>query len=87
MSIQKLAPTKHHTTETLPRSILKTVSYRVLILILDFSSIYIFTGQIKIALSFTLASNVYSTVVFFFHERIWDKIKWGRIIYKKINGV
>ncbi len=83
--IEKLLPETHHATETLSRSILKTVTYRVIILILDFTSIYIFTGQIKVALGFMIVSNIYSTVGFFFHERIWDKIKWGKIIYKKTD--
>ena len=81
--IEKLLPDTHHAEETLRRSVVKTVSYRVVILILDFASIYIFTRQIKVALSFMIVSNIYTTLVYFFHERIWDKIKWGKIIYKK----
>lgn len=83
--IEKLLPETHHATETLPRSIVKTISYRVVILILDFVSIYLFTGQLKVALGFMIVSNIYTTLGYFFHERIWDKIKWGKIIYKKIE--
>lgn len=75
----------HHVTETLRRSIAKTVSYRVVILILDFIAIYLFTGQIKIAFGFMLVSNICMTLGYFFHERIWDKIKWGKLIFKKIE--
>ena len=82
--IEKLLPEIHHATETLSRSIVKTISYRVIILILDFISIYIFTGQVKVALGFMIVSNIYSTLGFFIHERVWDKIKWGKIIYKKV---
>jgi uncharacterized membrane protein len=64
--------------ETLQRSIVKTISYRVVILTLDFVSIYLFTGQIKVAFSFMIISNIYTTIGYFFHERIWDKIKWGK---------
>jgi len=81
--IEKLLPEKHHATETLRRTIFKTISYRVVILILDFTSIYIFTGQTKVALGFMIVSNIYTTVGYFLHERIWDKIKWGKIAYKK----
>ena len=84
--IEKLFPNTHHATETLKRSVIKTVSYRVVILILDFVSIYLFTGQIKVALGFMLVSNVYTTLAYFFHERIWDKIKWGKLIYRKTNA-
>ena len=84
--IEKLHPEKHHAIETLYRSIVKTVSYRVVILMLDFVAIYLFTGKIKIALGFMIVSNVYTTLGYFLHERIWDKIKWGKIIYKKVDG-
>ncbi|MBN9482606.1 MAG: hypothetical protein BGO70_07020 [Bacteroidetes bacterium 43-93] len=81
--IEKLLPQTHHATETLSRSIVKTLSYRVVILILDFTSIYLFTGKVKIAFGFMLVSNIYTTIGYFVHERIWDKIKWGKIIYRK----
>ena len=83
--IEKLLPGTHHAEETLRRSIAKTVSYRGVILILDFLSIYLFTGKVKVAFGFMLVSNVYTTVGYFFHERIWDKVKWGKIIYKKTS--
>ncbi|MDD5406817.1 MAG: DUF2061 domain-containing protein [Sulfurovaceae bacterium] len=83
--IEKLLPNTHNTTETLQRSIFKTISYRVVILIFDFISIYLFTGQIKVAFGFMIVSNIYTTFGYFFHERIWDKIKWGKIIYKKTD--
>ena len=83
--IEKLLPTVHRGDETLRRSIVKTVSYRVVILTLDFTCIYLFTGQIKVALGFMLVSNIYTSLGYFFHERIWDKIKWGKLIYKKTD--
>ena len=64
--------------DTLRRSITKTISYRVIILILDFVSIYLFTGKLKVALGFMIVSNIYTTLGYFLHERIWDRIKWGK---------
>ena len=71
----------HQGIETISRSILKTVSYRITIVILDFVCIYLFTGKMKVALGFTIVSNLYTTVFYFLHERIWDKIKWGKKVY------
>ncbi len=82
--IEKLIPATQHSEETLKRSVVKTISYRVVILILDFVCIYLFTGQIKVAVGFMLVSNIYTTIGYFIHERIWGKIKWGKLIYK--NG-
>jgi len=81
--IEKFIPSKKQPQETLRRSVVKTISYRVVILILDFATIYLFTGKIKVALGFTIVSNVYTTICYFFHERVWDKITWGKIAYKK----
>lgn len=85
--MEKLPPDRHRAEETLQRSIVKTISYRIIILILDFVSIYLFTGKVKIAIGFMIVSNVYTTLGYFFHERIWDKIKWGKIIYRKTNQI
>ena len=76
---KKLVPYKSRSGETWSRSIVKTISYRLIILILDFVSIYLFTGQIKVAFGFMVVSNIYTTIGYFFHERIWDKIKWGKL--------
>lgn len=73
----------HHSKETLGRSVAKTVSYRILILILDFTTIYLFTHKVEIAFSFMIVSNIYTTLGYFFHERLWDRIHWGKRIYKK----
>lgn len=75
----------HKVSETISRSVIKTVSYRITIVILDFICIYLFTGKVKIAIGFTIVSNVYTTVFYYLHERIWDKIKWGKRIFVKTN--
>jgi adenylylsulfate kinase len=84
-AIVKLLSDTRQTKQTLRRSIAKTISYRVFVLICDFIFIYLFTGQIKIALGFMIVSNTYATVGYYFHERIWNKIKWGKISHKKTD--
>jgi adenylylsulfate kinase len=85
--IEQLLPNTHRTEETLQRSVVKTVTYRIIILILDFICIYLFTGQIKVAVGFMIVSNIYTTVGYFLHERIWDKIKWGKEVYKSVDSI
>lgn len=83
--VEKLFTVRSNSEETIRRSIVKTLSYRIAILILDFVSIYAFTRQIKIAVGFMIVSNIYTTLAYFFHERIWDKVKWGKINVKNSN--
>jgi uncharacterized membrane protein len=73
--IEKLFPVAHHSEETFCRFIIKTISYRVAILIMGFVAIYLFTDKIKVAPGFMIVSNIYTQIRYFFHERIWDKIK------------
>jgi uncharacterized membrane protein len=63
--------------ESRKRSVVKAVSYRVLIVVLDFTVVYLLTGRMSAALGFMLVSNVYTTVAYFVHERVWTRIHWG----------
>jgi uncharacterized membrane protein len=65
-------------TETKLRSIVKTITYRLFILTLDFTVIYWLTKRIEIAFGFMLVSNFYTTIAYYFHERIWNKINWRK---------
>ena len=60
------------------RSLTKAITYRIVILVLDFTSIYLLTGKVEVALGFMLLSNIYTSIAYFFHERIWNRIKWGK---------
>jgi len=64
----------HRTTK---RSLVKAFTYRVVIVVLDFSVIYVLTRRVDVALGFMIISNIYTTVAYFLHERIWNKIRWG----------
>lgn len=60
------------------RSLAKAVTYRAVVMIADATAIYLFTGKWTIALGFMFASNVYTTMLYFLHERAWAHIRWGR---------
>ncbi len=76
----------HHADETLARSIVKTLSYRGVVLALDFATIYLFTRKLSVAVGFTLVSNAYTTAAYLVHERVWDRVKWGRRIFLRDSG-
>jgi uncharacterized membrane protein len=40
--------------------------------------VYLFTGRIEIALGFVVVSTLYTTVLYLVHERLWDRVTWGR---------
>ncbi|MGT2509107.1 DUF2061 domain-containing protein [Cupriavidus basilensis] len=59
------------------RSAVKAITYRVLIMCLDFVTIYLLTGTFHTALGFMVVSNVYTSIGYLLHERFWARIKWG----------
>jgi len=59
------------------QSLVKALTYRVLIVILDFMTIHLMTRRIRIAIGFAIVSNIYTTLAYFAHERLWARIKWG----------
>ncbi len=64
-------------TATRKRSLVKALTYRVTIVCLDFLVVYILTKKTDVALGFMIVSNIYTSVGYFVHERIWARIKWG----------
>ncbi|CAB3741987.1 hypothetical protein LMG22037_06550 [Paraburkholderia phenoliruptrix] len=59
------------------RSVVKAITYRVLIMCLDFVTIYLFTGTTHVAIAFMIVSNVYTSIGYLAHERIWARVGWG----------
>jgi len=66
------------TVVTRKRSLTKAITYRVAIVILDFTTIYLLTSRLEISLGFTIVSNIYTSVAYYLHERLWNKTDWGR---------
>ena len=62
---------------TTKRSLVKAFTYRIVIIILDFSVIYLLTHRVDVAVGFMIISNIYTTAAYFLHERIWNRIRWG----------
>ena len=81
--IERLLPHTHRAKDKPERTILKIFTYRLFIIILDFTIIYFFTKQIKVAIGFLIISNVYTSIAYYLHECYWNNVKWGRLIYKK----
>jgi uncharacterized membrane protein len=62
---------------TRKRSVVKAITYRGVIVVLDFVVIYLLTGKVATAAGFMIISNIYTTVAYFLHERVWSGLKWG----------
>lgn len=64
------------------RSLVKAVSYRITGTITTFLISLLVTGEIKFALSIMGVDFLSKIAIFYFHERMWNNIKFGKITEK-----
>ena len=60
------------------RSIAKTVGFQSLIILADLVVIYLITHKTPITIEIIILSNVASGIIYFVHERFWNRVHWGR---------
>lgn len=69
---------KDKTSESPKRSIVKSISWRVVGTLDTIIISWIVTGTLSLAFSIGTIELVTKMVLYFFHERIWNTIKWGK---------
>jgi uncharacterized membrane protein len=60
------------------RSIVKTISWRVTGSSATFLIAYLLTGNFAIAGVIGVTQIITNTILYYFHERIWNRIQWGQ---------
>jgi len=68
--------------ETNTRSIVKGISWRVVATTTTVIIVYLFFGRLDLAIAAGLLESGFKIVLYWGHERIWFKIRWGK---KKIE--
>jgi len=66
-------------SDTNKRSLVKTVSWRLTGSGATFIISYLILGNIQTSGSIALIQLVANTLLYFLHERVWNKIKWGQL--------
>jgi uncharacterized membrane protein len=64
--------------ENAKRSLIKSITFRVLVIISDFIIIMLITRRYDVALAVIIFSNLASATLYYFHERAWNRVKWGK---------
>ncbi|MAU17298.1 MAG: hypothetical protein CMH46_17365 [Muricauda sp.] len=75
---QQSTYTKDNTSESPKRSIVKSISWRIVGTLDTIIISWLVTGTLSLAFSIGLVELVTKMVLYFFHERIWNAIKWGK---------
>ena len=64
--------------ETKKRSILKAISWRTWATVTTAALVFIFTGKFALAVTIGLLEVFAKMALYFFHERLWQKISYGK---------
>ncbi len=60
------------------RSLVKTISWRFVVLVIDFVRAYLFTKNVDLSSKLAIEKLIVASLVYFLHERFWNRLSWGR---------
>ena len=74
----KVSFQKDKSSEHPKRSVAKSISWRVIGTLDTIVISWVITGTLTMAFSIGVVELVTKMVLYFFHERIWNNISWGK---------
>jgi uncharacterized membrane protein len=63
---------------TRARSFVKSLSYRIWGTVSSVAVVYVITGEGSLAALIAFWETVVKVFIYYFHERAWNAISWGR---------
>lgn len=64
--------------DTKSRSLIKSLLWRIVATISTSVISFLYTGNLSLAASIGIVSSVINFVLYYWHERLWNNIKWGQ---------
>lgn len=64
---------------TKARSLVKSLSYRIFGTVTSWAVVFVITGKGSLATLVAFWETIIKIGVYYWHERIWDKVPWGRM--------
>ena len=65
--------------ESRKRSVVKSIIWRIICVAVSVLTSYFLTGRWDLAIAIGSVYNVITMILYYFHERLWNKTKWGCI--------
>ncbi len=59
------------------RSVAKGISWRILASLTTMGLVFVFTGNFKIMFEVGVLEFIFKFLIYYFHERAWNIVKWG----------
>ena len=66
-------------SETHKRTLTRSITYRISAWVLTIMLSYLYTGNLAESTGFSTFLHMILSVDYYIHERIWLKIKWGKL--------
>jgi uncharacterized membrane protein len=73
----KLSTSRGTSMESKSRSFMKSITWRILGVIILGAITWFFTQSWRITTAVTALFHLIQVMLYYFHERIWDRIDWG----------
>ena len=68
--------------ERIPRSLAKVITWRILVTITNFLGGWLASGNPWIGLGVVSFALVVNSILYYFHERLWNRVDWGKQVEK-----
>lgn len=65
--------------ETRKRSIVKSIVWRFVCIVVSIVISYFLTAKWDVAVAIGSSYNITTMVLYYFHERLWNKVRWGKV--------
>jgi len=62
---------------TRKRSLVKSIVWRIICIVVAIFTTFFLTGRWDLAVALGTLYNAITMILYYFHERIWNRIKWG----------
>src|SRR4030042_6217 len=60
------------------RSVVKTITWRIIAVLVTMIAVYLYNKDVKESLVVSLSANAVKMVLYYIHERFWNRINFGR---------
>ena len=61
------------------RSIVKALTWRIIAFVVTIIAVYIYSKDLKQSLVIGISANTVKIFLYYIHERIWNRVKFGRL--------
>jgi len=68
------------TVERHSRTLVKTLTWRVIAVVATVVGIYLYKGDLKSSIAVGVAINAVKMGLYYVHERIWNRVSFGRVL-------